>query len=112
MFRLLLLLLLLPAPLMAQENTGREVFDYASRWGMVTFNHREHQQRVGDCLICHHEGVEMGVCSNCHGVIPGLPQHKDVLHKKCINCHWKKSGPTDCAGCHDPERLDESVYGD
>ncbi len=112
MFRLLLFLLLLPAPLMALEDSGYAAFDYASRWGTVTFTHLEHQKRVGNCMVCHHQGVEMGGCGNCHGVIQGLPQRKDVLHKKCITCHWKVRGPTECAGCHDPERLDERVYDD
>lgn len=112
MFRLLLLFLFLPATLLAYEDTGFEVFDYASRWGTVTFEHQEHQTLVFDCNVCHHQGVEMGACGNCHGVIQGLPQRKDVLHKKCVQCHWQKRGPTECSGCHDPERLDESVYND
>lgn len=112
MFRLLLLLLLLPAPLLALDQPGAEAYDYASRWGAVTFRHFEHQQRSGDCKTCHHLGVALGGCADCHGVIPKLPQLKDVLHKSCSSCHWQKRGPTECSGCHDPERLDEAVYGD
>ena len=112
MFRLLLLLLLIPVPLMALDESGVEVFDYGSRWGAVRFQHLEHQKRVGDCRVCHHQGVEFGGCGNCHGVINKLPQFKDVLHKTCSACHWEKRGPTECSGCHDPERLDESVYKD
>ncbi|WP_020674713.1 cytochrome c3 family protein [Geopsychrobacter electrodiphilus] len=113
MLRLLLLLfLLIPAPLLASDQTGPEAVEYPSRWGVVTFKHLSHQQRLGNCRICHHQGVEMGSCASCHGVIKGLPQLKDVLHKQCVNCHWQQHGPTECAGCHDPERLDESVYKD
>ncbi len=111
MFRLLIILLLFPVPLFALDEVGPEALDYPSKWGIVTFQHQRHQQ-YADCQACHHQGVEMGGCGNCHGVIPGLPQRKDVLHKKCLACHWQKNGPTECAGCHDPERLDESVYGD
>ena len=110
MFRLLLIILLIPAPLLALDGTGPEALDYPSRWGVVTFKHAKHQRRVSDCRTCHHLGTEMGSCVNCHGVIQGLPKLKDVLHKNCINCHWNKRGPTECAGCHDPERVDESVY--
>ena len=46
MFRLLFLLLLLPAPLMALDESGVEAFDYASRWGTVTFKHLKHQSHV------------------------------------------------------------------
>lgn len=111
-FRLLLLLLFIPAPLMALDHLGPDAIDYPSRWGIVTFRHLAHQNRVADCRTCHHQGVEMGPCVSCHGVIPGLPLFKDILHKQCVNCHWQKRGPTECAGCHDPERLDESVYND
>lgn len=112
MYRLIILLLLIPASVLAQDEAGFESIDYPSKWGIVTFDHQRHQQRAADCLACHHQGVEMGVCGNCHGVIPGLPLRKDVLHKKCTSCHWQSGGPTECSGCHDPERLDESVYND
>lgn len=114
-FRLLLFLLFLlflPMPLLAQQGNGEEAYDYPSRWGNVTFDHRGHQRRIADCKSCHHLGVELGDCDSCHGVIKGLPQFKDVLHKQCITCHWHRRGPTECAGCHDPEHLDESVYDD
>jgi hypothetical protein len=109
---LLLLLLLLPAPLLALDQAGPEALDYPSRWGIVTFKHFAHQKRVGNCRTCHHPGVEMGVCAGCHGTILGLAQRKDVLHKQCTGCHWQQQGPTECSGCHDPERLDEEVYRD
>ncbi len=109
---ILLMLLLLPAPLMAFDEFGAAAYDYPSRWGTVTFKHLAHQKRIGDCKVCHHQGVELGGCGNCHGVIPQLPLFKDVLHKSCSACHWKKYGPTECSGCHDPERLDEAVYND
>jgi len=109
---LLILLLLLPVPLMALDESGVEVFEYGSPWGAVSFKHLQHQKRASNCLVCHHQGVELGGCGNCHGVIHNLPQFKDVLHKTCIGCHWNKKGPTECSGCHDPERLDESVYKD
>ena len=112
MFRLLLLLLLLPAPLMALDESGVEAFEYDSRWGMVTFKHLAHQRRTSNCKVCHHLGVALGGCRDCHGTIQDLPQFTDVLHKTCTACHWNKKGPTECSGCHDPERMDESIYDD
>jgi len=109
---LLLLLLLLPLPLLAQDDSPPEALDYPSRWGIVTFLHQRHAERTRSCLDCHHQGVEIGACGICHGVTPRLPQRKDVLHKQCTSCHWQRGGPTECAGCHDPERLDESVFDD
>ncbi len=112
MYRLILFLMLLPLSLFAAEVLPPEALDYPSRWGMVTFQHQRHADRAASCLDCHHQGVEMGACGSCHGMIPGLPQRKDALHKQCIACHWQHGGPTECAGCHDPERLDESVFDD
>lgn len=109
---LLFIFLLLPVAASGQDMPAPESIDYASKWGIVTFEHQAHLQRAKDCLTCHHQGVEMGRCGNCHGVIPGLPVREDVLHKKCTQCHWTSGGPTGCSGCHDPERLDESVYDD
>lgn len=112
MLRILVLLLLLPVSVCALQGRGEPGYDYLSRWGDVSFNHWRHQNRVETCEACHHLGVNLGRCASCHGVIEGLPQHKDVLHKSCINCHWQKKGPTECSGCHDPERVNDAIYRD
>lgn len=112
MLRILVLLLLLPVSVCALQGRGEPGYDYLSRWGDVSFSHWRHQNRVDSCETCHHLGVNMGRCATCHGVIAGLPQHKDVLHKSCINCHWQKKGPTECSGCHDPKRVNDSIYRD
>lgn len=91
---------------------GPKEIEFPSRWGIVTFQHHRHQARVPDCLVCHHQGAEMGACSSCHGVLPTTPLSKDVLHKQCKDCHREKRGPTECAGCHNPELVDESVFQD
>lgn len=109
---LLLILFVLFLPLSSLAAEGPESFEYPSRWGIVTFKHHLHQIRVGDCLECHHQGVEMGACSACHGVLPTTPIRKDALHKQCKDCHRGKRGPTECAGCHNPEFIDESVFQD
>lgn len=112
--RILMLLLGigLALPLSGLAVEGPDAVEYPSRWGIVTFKHQLHQQRVNDCLVCHHQGVEMGACSACHGVLPTTPIRKDVLHKQCKDCHRERRGPTHCAGCHNPEFVDEAVFRD
>lgn len=109
-FLLILILFVFFSPLQSFGAEGPEEIEFPSRWGIVFFDHHRHQARTGDCLVCHHQGAEMGGCSSCHGVLPTTPLSKDVLHKQCKDCHREKSGPTNCAGCHNPEYLDESVY--
>lgn len=109
---LLVILIGLSLPLSALAAEGPEAVEYPSRWGIVTFKHHLHQVRVKDCLKCHHQGVEMGSCSSCHGVLSTTPIRKDALHKQCKDCHREGRGPTDCAGCHNPEFIDESVFKD
>ena len=71
-----------------------------AKMGDVTFPHAAHQAKVADCMSCHHQGVEAGACSSCHGVTEGVPSVKDALHKQCKSCHKKESGPTSCKSCH------------
>ena len=110
--RFLLILFVLSAPLFCLAAEGPEVIEFPSRWGIVTFDHQRHQVRVKDCLECHHQGVEMGACHSCHDMLPTTPIRKDALHKQCKDCHREKRGPTNCAGCHNPEFVDESVFLD
>ena len=112
--RLLLMLILfsLTAPLSSLAAEGPKKIEFPSRWGIVAFQHHRHQTRAADCLVCHHQGTEMGACRSCHGVFPTTPLRKDVLHKLCKDCHREKRGPTECVGCHNPEFVDESVFQD
>ncbi|MFA6284364.1 MAG: cytochrome c3 family protein [Desulfurivibrionaceae bacterium] len=57
--------------------------------GKVTFNHKAHQTKLGDCKKCH-EGTPAKIAIN-----------KETAHTKlCKDCHAKMSGPTKCAECH------------
>ncbi|PLX88607.1 MAG: hypothetical protein C0618_03975 [Desulfuromonas sp.] len=105
-------LLMLCCGINAVASSAPDMIEYPSRWGIISFDHQEHQRRAGECTVCHHQGAEMGACNTCHGVLPTTPIHKDVLHKLCKDCHREKRGPTECAGCHDPEHVDESVFQD
>lgn len=107
---LILFSLIIPLQILAAE--GPEDVEFPSRWGIVTFKHYRHQARVNDCLACHHQGMDMGSCRSCHGVLPNTPLSKDALHKRCKDCHREKRGPTECSGCHNPEFVDEDVFQD
>jgi hypothetical protein len=59
--------------------------------GKVTFNHKQHQERLKDCTKCH--------ATATGGKIEGFG--KDVAHKTCKGCHTEmKKGPTSCKDCH------------
>jgi len=57
--------------------------------GKVTFNHKEHGTKLGDCAKCH-EGTPAKITIN-----------KEAAHgAACKDCHTKMSGPTKCGECH------------
>lgn len=68
-----------------------ETMVFPAKMGKVTFHHKQHQERLKDCKICH------GAAGP--GKISGFG--KDWAHTTCKACHEKKSaGPTRCPDCH------------
>lgn len=81
--------------------------------------HNRHLKSAQDrCEACHHvydeqagkliyrKGTE-SACGDCHGEVPAgkTPSHRQAAHVACVGCHLKTTGatgPTTCAGCHDP----------
>lgn len=64
---------------------------FPAKPGNVTFPHKEHQQRLKNCKLCH------GAAGP--GKISGFG--KDWAHKTCKGCHEQKgAGPTRCPDCH------------
>jgi c(7)-type cytochrome triheme protein len=65
------------------------VYDKAKN-GKVTFNHKAHATKLGDCAKCHE----------------GTPAKKIVINKEaahgasCKDCHTTMTVPTKCADCH------------
>ena len=92
-------LLTLAAPVTAEDQGPPEV-KLPAKLGTVTFPHRVHQERIGNCQTCHHKGVEAGACRGCHDIVKRAPQGKDAFHKVCRGCHEDQGGPTQCNGCH------------
>lgn len=67
-----------------------DVMTLPAKNGNITFNHKAHQEKVGDCKKCHEKAP---------GKIEGFG--KDFAHKTCKGCHEeKKAGPTKCGECH------------
>lgn len=67
-----------------------DVMEFPAKPGKVTFNHKQHQEKLKDCKICHEKGP---------GKIEGFG--KDFAHKTCKGCHTEKNaGPTKCGECH------------
>ena len=62
---------------------------YENKKGTVTFNHKAHGEKLGDCAKCH-EGTPAKIAVS-----------KDVAHKElCKDCHKAMGGPTKCNDCH------------
>ena len=91
---------------LAAENKGAERIELnGGQRGNVPFPHRQHQNNLGDCQICH------SVFPQKAGIIAELKaegklKQKHVMNKLCTKCHKEKkkagqpSGPTTCSKCH------------
>jgi hypothetical protein len=91
---------------LAAENKGAEKIqiDGGSR-GAVPFMHHTHQDRLGDCNICHTMFPQQSQ-SLASLKESGQMKPKDVMNKLCIKCHkaeknaGNNAGPTTCSKCH------------
>jgi c(7)-type cytochrome triheme protein len=91
---------------MDTQNKGAENIEInAGTKGNVPFPHRQHQDRISDCKVCH------SVFPQKSGSIQklkaeGTLKKKYVMNKLCTKCHkekkqaGQKSGPTTCTKCH------------
>ena len=88
-----------------QEKGANHIELEGGKRGRVPFPHRQHQENLGDCTICH------AVFPQKSGSIEELKaqgklKKKHVMNKLCTKCHketkkaGKKTGPTTCAKCH------------
>jgi hypothetical protein len=88
------------------ENKGAaEIKLPGGKRGLVPFPHHRHQDKLGDCDICH------SVFPQKAGIIAELKaqgklKKKHVMNKLCTKCHKQrkkegiKTGPTKCKQCH------------
>jgi hypothetical protein len=91
---------------MATQNKGAEnIVLKGGQRGNVPFPHRQHQERIKDCQVCH------TVFPQQAGSIEALKaegklKKKTVMNTLCTKCHkqkkkaGQKSGPTTCKKCH------------
>jgi hypothetical protein len=96
---------LAPQVLGAKSMGAREIKLAGGSRGDVPFPHFGHQNRLGDCNVCH------DLFPQTKGSIEKLKaqgklKSKQVMNKHCIKCHKAEkkagnaSGPTTCAKCH------------
>lgn len=84
----LLVLMMLLAFVGVNVAIAADVVTYDNKKGAVTFDHKAHQDAVGECSKCH-EGA------------PGkIEVDRDYGHKTCKSCHKDMGGPTKCNECH------------
>ena len=75
------------------------------RFGDVPFPHRQHQDTLTDCTVCH-EWFPQSKGSIEKLKSEGTLKPRDVMNKLCLKCHrdlkrqGKASGPTSCTTCH------------
>ena len=92
--------------LQAIENQGAENIELeGGKRGNVPFPHWRHQEKLGDCQICHSTfPQELGAIEDLKK--QGKLKKKYVMNKHCTKCHKQKrkagqqSGPTTCSKCH------------
>lgn len=83
-----LIVALFAVAFLAGTAVAGDVVKYEAKNGAVTFDHKAHQAKVGDCAKCH-EGAPAKIAVD-----------KDYAHKNCKGCHQEKGGPTKCGDCH------------
>lgn len=87
---LVILSLLAAGVAFAADASPAQTIILKAKNGDITFHHKEHEDRLKDCSICH-------------GAVPGKIAgfNQEWAHKKCVGCHWKgRISPTKCSDCH------------
>ena len=92
------------------ENKGAAEIKLAGgKRGLVAFPHHRHQDKLGDCDICHSVfPQEAGIIEKLKA--QGKLKKKHVMNKLCTKCHKQKkregikTGPTTCKKCHIKEK--------
>ncbi len=90
----------------AEMNNGAEKIElFGGLKGKVPFPHRMHQNKLGDCNICHSFFLQAtGSIEDLKA--KGELEKRQIMEKLCVNCHKEekragnKSGPTACSKCH------------
>lgn len=97
--------------LLVAESSSPATTYQPSLVNVVPFNHKLHEDKTGNCSVCHHTAASKGVvaCSQCHtalgkeeGGFVSLEQamHRVTAQSSCVGCHASKQSQPQCAGCH------------
>jgi len=94
----------------------KEVIQFESKLGVVTFAHKKHSDMtITQCTTCHHTfkpeaGEKVKACHECHDKKKqaDIPDIKTAVHLRCQGCHQYTidqggvAGPTkkECKLCH------------
>ncbi|MEW6102402.1 MAG: cytochrome c3 family protein [bacterium] len=71
------------------------------RVGKVSFSHKRHIEKIGNCQKCHHLDYQNPqACNICHGKIGNILKPKEAHLKQCLDCHKKENIVTSCGACH------------
>jgi len=89
----------------AEDKGAENIVIHAGKRGDVSFPHRQHQERIGDCMVCHSLFPQKP--NSIEDLkADGSLRRKQVMNKLCVACHREKrlkgepSGPTSCNTCH------------
>ena len=93
------------ASVQTQNQGAAEIVLDGGTSGNVHFPHRQHQEKLRDCAICH------SVYPQKAGSIEELKAQgklvkKEIMNTQCLKCHkekqraGEKAGPTTCTTCH------------
>ena len=100
----------LAAAFVTAENRGTaEITVFGGSRGEVPFTHKQHQDRLNDCSVCHDYFSQQPDSMKALKA-KGELKKKLVMNKLCIKCHkaekaaGNKSGPTTCSKCHVKEK--------
>ena len=101
-----ILAVLLGAAFIAAEDRGRAEFSvFGGSRGEVPFTHRQHQEKLNDCNICHDYFPQQKDAIKSMKE-KGELEKKLVMNKLCTKCHkaekaaGNKTGPITCSQCH------------
>lgn len=78
---------------------------HAGNKGDITFPHHDHQDALGDCMICH-DLFSQRKGAIADSIAKGDLRKKQIMNKSCIQCHrdrkktGKSYGPVNCNACH------------
>ena len=85
----LVLIMMLLAFVGVNVAIAADVVTFENKKGTVTFNHKAHGEKLGDCSKCH-EGEPAKIA------VDKKAAHGDT----CKSCHKEMGGPTKCNDCH------------